>query len=465
MSNYNIILKKILIAQLILAIIFCALFNSNFIIIFLSIDLAILIGIFLLKNDFKLIVLTIILSLINIYLTENLRLPNSSKLIVDYLIFLIVIKLFTYFLLKKIKFKIIYVPIILFIFLSCFSFILNGESLITFLSTLYRNYLRYFIILIATINFDLPRRKIIKFIKVLGIILFLQVPMVIFQDFWSKSHWVVKLPGDIRQDYLSGIMGGKGSAQLGAYIITAFAILFVLYKNKKIKFVYLLISYLLLVIMLIIGEIKFVFIIVPIILLYLSLKKIKFKYILTVIITTVILVIGINELGKIYPWFDNFLNINSLVETTNFKYAGSGLSRGDSFIIASKTISGNIATILVGYSVGNEILSYNAENYKFMVFTVSQYIVEVGYLGLAVIFSIYALIIKYSKYLSEFSNNDFDKILGQTGTSFIFILILLLFYNSALISNNFAIFAWSYMGLIIREYYLIYSDNDLSKNY
>lgn len=456
MSNYNISLKKMLIIQLIIAIIFCVLFKINFVIVFLLIDLAVLVGVFLLKNDFILISLTIISSIINIYVTENLGLPDSSKLIVDYLIFLISIKLFTYFITKKIKFRFIYIPIFIFTFLSFVSFILNSENLITFLIAIYRNYLRYFIILISVINFDLPRRKIIKFIRLLGIILFLQVPMVIFQDYWSENHWIAKLPGDIRQDYLAGIMGGRGSAQLGGYILLAFAIFFILYKNKKIKFIYLIISYILFSTMLIIGEIKFVFIVVPILLLFLALKKLKLKYIIIVVITTIILVIGINELGKIYPWFNNFLNIDSIVETINFKYAGSGLSRGDSFIVATKTISKNIANILLGCGADNNILidSYAVENYKFTMFTISQYIVEVGYLGLATIFSIYTFVIKCSKYLGVYSNNDFDKILGQTGLSLILILILLLFYSSNLVTTNFAIFAWAYMGLIIREYYL-----------
>lgn len=450
--------------QLIFSFILCLKMRSDVFSLILIFNFAVLVGIFLIMHETLLLVLTLMLSFTVTYLIDNIGLSSLVKYGLDYCIILVGMRLIIYFVNKKIKFHEIYIFIILLLILTLISFSINGISINEYIKKLYFDYLRYFIIFISVISFDLKEVQIKKVTKILWYLLLAQVPLVIFQDIWSMSRWHPVLPGDIRQDYLSGILGGRGNTELGLLITIALTTLFVLFLNKKVNYIYFVISLLLLVTVLVIGEIKFIFFILPITMGIVAISKLNIKSISMGLVALIILSIGIKELGNIYTQFNNFTNIESIEEYIMTPYAGSGLSRGDSFIIAGKMIQKNFSTTLVGYGVSNATSIVDLEStptefqkshkYRFTAFNISQYIIELGYVGILNYYGIFITILIMSISLIIKSENDFRKNIGWTGISAMFVIITCTFYNMSMEKVNFAIFAWMLMGIVCRYNYL-----------
>jgi hypothetical protein len=437
--------------------------KKDILIIGLLINLLFMIGYFLLNRDEILVILAISSSLIVTFLTNNLNFNENVNYILDYLITLMLVKNIIYFISGKIKFRKIYIFFIVFLVFSVVSAIYNKINIMIFMKALYSDYIRYGILMLSIINFNLSDNVVKKYIKFLWMFLLIQVPIVIFQDLYGRTHWYPKLPGDIRQDYISGLIGGRGTAELGAIICMALGCIFVLYQNKKISLKYFIIHVILLIYILIIAEIKFAFILLIMVFIIISIVKPKLRNFVIILFSTVMILVGINILQKVYPDFAGFFQKNNITVYLESNYGGSNLSRLTAFNTANKEISKTSENKLIGFGAGtgtiketnskdfNEFQKYNI--YDFKMFTCSQYLAENGWIGFLCIYGIflYEIFISYS--LMKKEKNQFEIILGTCGIYLGSIIIMITVYSLSMTKINFAVIAWSVIGLICRYYY------------
>lgn len=367
---------------------------------------------------------------------------------------------------KKISVKKIYFPIVIFSISTFISFLINEGDVISFLSSWFKDYVRYFVIFLAMINLDFPEKKIMKIIKALWYLLLLQVPIVFLQDIWSYSHWKAINEGDIRQDYIAGMLGGRGTIELGILLTIGISALFILFLNKKVKLAYFIIVFSLFIAVISIAEIKFAFFLIALSFSIIFLINFNLKSSITLLLSGIIIVVGMQQLIKLYPNFQNFLSKENIISYVNEPYAASRIARSNSFIIANEIITKDFSTTILGYGAGNA--DKISEMYRFSAFNVSQYITELGYIGVICFYGVFIYMSIISIYLIKNGKREFEKMLGTIGLILQVIIILTTFYNMPMVNITFSVFAWVTNGVIYRYYELnknkICDENNFENN-
>lgn len=417
----------------------------------------------LLKNDNILLTCILISSLTLTFLIENIGVNSKIKYILDYFILIALFKNIFYYARDKVKITKIHILMIIFILFSIISAIINKTYVKRYIFALYADYARYFIIFISVCNLKLKENYLFKCCRNLGILLVLQIPIVITQYFYYKYTWIPR-QYELSQDYISGILGGKATSELGMYICIFMAIMFILYQREKItlsRFSLLIIG---MFVMLILSESKFAIFLMIGILVVLAMIKTNFKGVISILVTVIVCYISITQIAKIYPYFDDFFfNSNSLKEYTEASnYAGSNLGRSTSFIVANEQIQENGAIFLFGRGIGNSKTSevkpeekneFILNNiYNFRMFTISQYIVENGWLGFITFISIWIYLFYMSIILIIKGKTQEQQIIGNFGIALIIIIIASIFYLMCMMKISFSVVAWFLMALIYKAY-------------
>lgn len=408
--------------------------------------------------DSILLLLTLFSSIVVFYLDRNMNFHSLIKIIVDLLVMIIVLKLSYYFLKKKIKLIIPTYLVLAFILIGIIGYFINGYSIIKFATVFEFDYFRFLIVYLGVIYFDISNESIIKTFKCLNIFLLLQIPIILIQFIRLKPYFG-RYEYGIVQDYLSGLLGGKSTAELGAYICIAIITSYVLFRYKKMKLKTFALSSIALLFIVVLSEIKFVLLVLPILLAITYVKGTGKKQTIIVGSGIIILVIGMYFTGKIYPEFKDILTADKMKEYLEYNYAESNLSRLNSISVANEVISEKIPTKMFGMGIGNtnntgNNLSEFASNniYLFKMFTWSYILAETGYLGIITIIIIYGLNIYYSIKLVK-SKSEFNEIIGTIGIPSIILFVILNFYCMAMTKLNFAILAWMGLGLISKLYF------------
>lgn len=423
------------------------------------INLVVIVGWFLIKRDNLLLISTIFSSLIVLFFTENLGMSSLVKLSVDYLIFLMFIKLIYYFYKREVKLNKIYILFFAVFIISFISVILNNINPLKYSYYLYFDYFRYFIICAFVINCKISNYDIKKYAKYLLIFLIIQIPIILFQNYYGIKNGLFNTAGgNAYQDFLCGLLGGKSTTELGLYICIMLSALYILYQMKKINATSFIIAFIACLIVLVISEIKFTFALVLLSLTILTLiEKVNKKSLLILFGAGLAIVVSFLILGIIYPWFKEFLNISKILEYINAEYAGSGLSRANSFIVAFNEIKDNFVHLFLGEGISSaynfkEVVGSNSfipGQYIFIMFSVAQYIFELGILGVITLYSVFFIAFHSSIKLIK-DKYDFNKIVGKLGIVSIVLFIISHFYGLSMEKVNFAVFAWCLIGLIFR---------------
>ncbi len=431
-------------------------FNKNILILMLVLILGIFISLQLLKYDKCLISFTIFLSLILIFFEENLFLGKGITLILDYLITLIAIKLFYLFINRKIKNNLVNSIMIIFVVLSLIGYLSNTPNFYNYIKVLYFDYIRFFIVCLAMVYFSFDYKYLIKLFKYLDIFIILQIPIILFQLKKLEENYT---GGYVIQDYASGLLGGKSTAELGGIIIILFVISLVLFLNKELSQKKFLINSLLLVAISVLSEIKFVLVMIPLMIFIVLIRKINLKTILSFIISLILVFESMNIIATVNPGFENFFNKDNITSYINHSYGGSGISRGNSMSIANEYVYNDISKILIGNGIGSSTDSFNQTSefgrnniYYFRMFYWPYLFVENGYLGFLLILSIYIIIIFYSFKLTKYGKRE-ERYIGQIGIPLSILLVFMNYYAMSMVKINFAIISWCVIGIILRYYY------------
>lgn len=424
--------------------------------------IAMLFSVYLIKRDKLLLSLTIFLSLILNYFSDNLGFGKELNIILDYFIILMAIKLFYMFICKKLKLNILTKIMSIFIVFCIIGYFINMPSGINFIKVMYFDYLRYFIVCLSALYFIYDDKYIIRMFKFIDIFIILQIPIIVIQLNKLALNYT---GGYVIQDYASGLLGGKSTAELGGILIVLFITIFVLFINKDISINLFIINTIFIIIISILSEIKFVLFFIPVVVLVISLKKINLKTIIIFIISMVLVFEGMNIIAKINPGFKNFFNKDNITSYINHSYGGSGISRGNSMSIANSYIKYDFNKIIVGNGIGSSTDSLNQKSefgrsniYYFRMFYWPYIFVETGYIGIILMIIIYGIILRYSFKLTK-STDKMKLYIGQIGIPLIVLLIFMNYYAMSMVKYNFSIFIWSLFGVIAKQFYRNQEEN------
>lgn len=409
-----------------------------------------------LKFDDILLALTIISSLTVFFLDRNLGFPSIIKIFVDIFSIIILLKIVYYYLKNRITLNIPAYLVLAFSIVSIIGFILNKYSIIQFAIVFEFDYFRFLVVYLGIIYLDIKKEKIYTVLKYLNIFLLIQIPIIIIEYIIFKPNWNWNY--GIMQDYLCGLLGGKSTGELGAYICIAIISYYVLYRYRKVSLKFLIVSTVALLSVVIIAEIKFVLIILPILLAITYVKGTGKKQITAIVLSIFVLVIGMSFIGKLYPEFKDLLKLDNMKSYLDINYAESNLSRLNSVSVSNEVIGQKFTTRMFGVGIGNTDqdginLSEFASNniYLFKMFTWSYILAETGYLGSFIIIMIYGVNLYYCIKLIKYKD-EFNQIIGTIGITTIILFVILNFYCMAMTKLNFGILAWMGLGIISRSY-------------
>ncbi len=448
------ILYIILMAELTICYSLDLVFQKNLFLLAILGDILIFLGSYIFLHDIAIVILTLISSYIVNFLVYNLGAPSILIYISDVFISMMLIKLIIKIFKSTLKTNLMYVLIFIFLTCSICGYILSSESVTLYIRNLYFDYLRYFILFLFMINTEYSENEVIKYARMLFNILLIQVPIVIFQYFWSLKHWIPKSAVDIRQDYLCGILGERSTTELGLYIIIALSMMFVLYTKNKLSFKYISSMVSILIAAAVISEVKFVLFFLPCLFFFILLMNFNRKSVTIFFITSLMIVVSFNKLVKVYPEFQGFLSFKSVEKYSSDSYASSGIGRTDSFIVANRFLNESNENLLLGYGIGQ---ADSISSLRFSAFNISQYMIETGYLGISCLYGIFIYVFYISLKLIKNKKNDFFTLVGYYGLFVVIMIIISTFNNRSMTKINFAVTAWISIG-VVYKYYCMYQN-------
>ncbi len=444
-----------------LILIFSNILQFNVVDLFLVTIIGVVLSYILIKNDNYILICILVSSLTLTFLIENIGVSGYVRYLLDYFLIIALCKNIYYFAKGKAKFVRIYIFIIIFGIFTAISAIVNKSSVSRYLYSFYSDYFRYFIVFASVVNFKLKKNFVETYMKKLYLVLLMQVPIVIVQYFYYEKHWVSKGVGDVKQDYISGILGGRGTAEIGMIACLAVSFMYVLYQRKKIKFSTFIMIIIDMILILSIGEIKFCLAFLVLMLFIITILRLNIKGIFISLLVLLMCYFGMNQLQKLYGWED-ILSKESIMENLDYNYAGSNLSRMSAFGIANEQIKETGANMLFGRGIGNvkvkgtiigKRTEFQSNNiYEFKQFTISQYLAENGWLGFISLSLIFIYLIYESVKLMKKGNTEQEKIIGNCGIPLIIIILISTFYSTCMTKISFAILSWFLMGMLERTY-------------
>ncbi len=422
----------------------------NISIIFFSISIVLFI------NDELLMVLQILFSLTIKGLTDYLHFPSSTIYISDYFTLILLLKIIFVFLNKKeIKVKskklnMLFLLIFLMLLLNLISLIINRYSLLNFIWGI-RNDYKFFVAFIGYLYLDMSEKTIEKITRLLLFIFFLQLPAVLIQ--YSMGYI---------QDDMGGTFGLGATGVLGHFMAYIFAIAFSKYLNRKISIVKLISVLAPILVITVLSEIKIMYVYIAIILVYLMLRnKFKLSYAFIGLATLILMVFSSQKLGEIYPDFNNFWNINTLVDYSYTRSYGDGgaINRLSGPAVIYTEVMDNNYKKYFGVGLGNAAPNqherlkgrYNEkyDDLKYYWFFIPYYLMENGTLGLGlyIILLVYLLIIMRSNK----TDNIEEKVIVKAVEVCIIINFISLIYNNGILTDQIGFTFWFLVYLTFRN--------------
>jgi len=329
-----------------------------------------------------------------------------------------------------------------------------------------RKYLKFIPFFILPFVYHFSCQQITKQLKFLLFLFIIQCPIALYQR-------LVITGNDTTGDYVRGTVSTSGL--LTVILVCAIAVLMTFYLAKRINLKSFVVIFFLLFIPMTLNETKSTLILLPLALLlplYFSSQGIKLKQFIPVIALGVvagILFIIIYDHFMRPRWgygIIDFLTMDGRTEYYLYKgantegYVGE-VGKVDSYIIALKTLSENIISLLFGLGTGNVSESFipslsgeYAEKYRIFVpdkTALSLIIWELGIFGAILYYALFFIVFKDSRRLSIQ-----DSLIGAFSSSWSVIVILLMIstsYANIFGENVIGYLFWYFSGYIISEHF------------
>ena len=428
----------------------------------------------LLLNDFDIVYNQIVLSLLLNFIYDNvwrktmIDVPFEGKYIVDIISLILVLRIMLslkkYIKIAKDSFLIWWG---IFVVISITVAVLNKISFINYIMAL-RIYIRFIPTYIILSN---SKKDFCKFDYYILIILNL-LPLPIF---FKSFH----------QDDFSGLFGASNVQVFLLLISTIYFSCISLYIMKKIKTNYFVIATIIVFLLCGAGEIKIGLILIPIstlILILINTQKIGFIIKITVPIVIMIL-IGINIIGKINPVFIEFFDKEKVVEnienyTMKSNTKGVELGRLENIVYTHKYTLDTLSKKLIGLAIGSSMPSENwyyrlekhaqgreivelfetemfrerGSSFGYHYSSMNIIYLETGLIGVIIYYLVLSSIIIRAFIMLRKSSNLIDKCVANCTIGFMIMWIPLMYYYWYLLDRNAVLMMMILSALTTKRY-------------
>ncbi|MBR2549748.1 MAG: hypothetical protein IKE92_07005 [Clostridiales bacterium] len=364
--------------------------------------------------------------------------PGAITLICDVINLLLLFYLTVYFrvTVRAVKkYMPFYVLYFLFFFIGSVTALFNGGNLILWLWSM-RNFGRFVVFFTAVLVFIDPRDlNVVK--KMMYIICHISFVLCAYQFFVQK----------LKGDYIGGVFGtthGTANTYLNVFLVIVYALALTDWLCRSRGFISFMIVLCESVSVAVVGELKFFFIemiIVTFICLAFARKtyRVFSKVLLIVSVGFAALCISIPVMYKLFPVFNEFFHIDTIIQTATDSYTGSGdLGRLTAvYEVATRIFKGDPVKVLFGIGLGNgeysdsyKILQSSFyvkyKEYNYFWFTDAVVMVQNGLTGLG----LYVLTFVYAcKELFSRQHRNRKNGIVLTAFTLSIISLLLLVYN------------------------------------
>lgn len=369
-------------------------------------------------------------------LFDFLPLPNLFKYLIDvaWIMLLVLAVLNIY--MQRVKltsaFKILSVWIISFLIFTLLVYIFNYQSVFYYVMGV-RNYFRFYAAFLSFIVF-LNEDDVDVYMKAYDALFWINAVIMLFQFAIF----------DYKQDLLGGLFGTQvgcnGYVNVFLIIICARAV--ICYLNKTEKTGYVLAKCATSLVLATLAEIKFFYIeFIFIILVAVFVSGNSFRKIAVILGGLIAMIVFINLLFIIFPYFSEFDTISKLMEYQLKGYSGAGtVGRLNAIQMVSDLFLDTIPKKLTGLGLGNcetsNIDFLNTPFYKehgfirYFWFTTSHITLETGYIGFTFFVGFFVLVFVLSLLLSKRNVNNRDYCYLAMVVAVCSILVVI--YNSSL---------------------------------
>ena len=324
---------------------------------------------------------------------------------------------------------------------------INGINAITSALNL-KDYIRFPLLGLTLINMEFNREFIVRILKMLLVIAFIQLPVSIFQFFIYGMG-----------DRTCGTFGLYGTGEILFYLAFCIGLLFILYSRSK-KIIFLLLVPLL-ILPIILGSANLGMFLVPFVVLYVGIFHLKkFKEIFRIIAVLFIFLWGIYNINSTFQRVLNRFLINTfrgIKVIHNYKIKGNIPGRLASIEIAHQWVAQKYMGFIFGYGFGVTKQSYfeGLSGTLLGVYAprtnqISITLLETGYIGLCLL--LLFLIALYIQTIKDKINDikSIRNILKVSSEISILIYFVGLFYNPVATLYYFGALFWIIIGLFSR---------------
>lgn len=349
----------------------------------------------------------------------------------------------------------------LFFFVLLFGFLVQGMSSGAVISGL-RGYVKFIPFFLLPVVYPFTPRQLKAQLAVLLTILFLQIPLAVYQrfvEFADRMH---------TGDPVRGM--ATSSSSLSMLMVCVIALLVSAYYRRRIRLPFLMAATAVFFLPTTLNETKGTLVMLPVALLLPALLMPSgTKTMRRVIPVAIVGVAAGLAFVSVYNYFIQYREFGKPLETffteghvRHYLYTGAdpaddrAIGRFDSISLAFDTISRDPLTLAFGLGAGNVSPSslpgfegeyaHYFERYGVALTQITNFLWEIGFVGLAVYLLMYALVFQDSLLLAR--RDGPVGLLGQVWATVTVMMGMALFYKSVFSMNEIGYLFWFYSGIV-----------------
>ncbi len=349
----------------------------------------------------------------------------------------------------------------LFFFVLLFGFLVQGMSSGAVISGL-RGYVKFIPFFLLPVVYPFTPRQLKAQLAVLLTILFLQIPLAVYQrfvEFADRMH---------TGDPVRGM--ATSSSSLSMLMVCVIALLVSAYYRRRIRLPFLMAATAVFFLPTTLNETKGTLVMLPVALLLPALLMPSgTKTMRRVIPVAIVGVAAGLAFVSVYNYFIQYREFGKPLETffteghvRHYLYTGAdpaddrAIGRFDSISLAFDTISRDPLTLAFGLGAGNVSPSslpgfegeyaHYFERYGVALTQITNFLWEIGFVGLAVYLLMYALVFQDSLLLAR--RDGAVGLLGQVWATVTVMMGMALFYKSVFSMNEIGYLFWFYSGIV-----------------
>lgn len=434
---------------------------------FLLVIIFVIISIIALANEHVGIILVVLLTFFQDWLIFSVKLlPENFALLSEGLILILALKLMPRLIIERswLKTPINYLVLLL-ILLSLMSGIINNLTFLELALGL-RIYFRYIMLYYIILNFDLNENFLNKLIMVFVSTAIISIPIL----FINVAVWGFS-------DYTGNGIGLKSSASI-LFNITIIILLVTWMFKKRISLKWLAIVGGLMLVW-VVGSVVAAFFYLPLVFMFVSRRLTNVRYLFLLSLIFLIYSMAVTYYPRFFShnYLHRFLFSPSAIvdeltgtQKRGGEYGEAGLRRLPAIVFAHNLVQKNLYHLSFGLGPGVTTPTGSALSMTHQVYRryerenlsgqqLPQFIAEVGYIGLGIIFFIFFKLARLNNKLLNSNPDDFWEGVGIAFEAAIFLFIVMMPYKTTWTAHVTGVFFWTLAAIITKKCSFIHQTN------